>query len=185
MKNKTEEGHNPWKRKRGVFRDIWWYISSRFYRIQMLYWNIKYFITKILFGGYIKPFTQLVRYDYHSVLEFQKFQIEKLLEDVKNGMECDEGRIPKEKDMARVIYLIDNILKDDFMERCGYDYNRCEFRWFKHKDDKDLVELKDVHPNQYSTKEYRKISDKALELQEAESKELYKILHENSLGWWD
>jgi len=184
MKEENNKGYSPWERKRGFFRDIWRRISCRLYRIQMLYYDVKYFLTRILFGGFIKPFTQLVRYDYHSVLEFQKFQIEKLLEDVKNGMEWDEDRIPKEKDMARVICLIDNILKEDFMERCGYDYNRCRLKFFKCKDNKDLSELKNVHPNKYSTEEYKTISDKARKLQIAESKELYEILHEKSLSWW-
>jgi len=161
---------NVLERKRGLFRDIWWFVLSKFYRI-------------ILFGGYIKPFTQLVRYDYHSVLEFQKFQIEKLLEDVKNGMECEEDRIIKEKNMARVICLIDNILRDDFMERCGFDYNRCRLKFFKCKNSENF-ELKDIHPNKYSKAEYNKIIEKAVELQIAESKELYKILHEKSLSWW-
>ena len=182
-----DKGYSPWgRRKRGFFHDILWNIDVLRVRIQYGYYDIRYFITQILFGGYIKPFTKLTNFDYHSILEFQKFQIEKLLEDVKNGMESDEGRIPKEKDMTRVIELIGNILEEDFMERCGYDNSRVEFGCFKSNDksDQDLIELKNVHPNKYSQKEYREIADKSIELQKKESKELYRILNENSLSWW-
>jgi len=170
--------------KRNKLQKIIYNIECRFHSMQRTYYDVRYFIKKILFGGFLKPFYQLVCYDYQSILEFQKFHIEKLCKDIENGMECDEGRLPKIKDMKRVIELLDNIIKDEYPERCGMDYSRSILEFMSRKNS-DMYELINTHPNPQSKEETKDIYERAEKLKVAESKELYKILHEKSLGWWD
>ena len=63
-------------------------------------------------------------FDYSYVLRMKKFQLERLLKTLENGHEIESDRNPKLEDIRRCIELLNNILEDNYDERCGYDSNR-------------------------------------------------------------
>ena len=52
-------------------------------------------------------------------------------------------------------------------------------------DDLDLGMMEFVTDSPYSDKETKNFYEKAEELEKKESKELYKLINENSKSWWD
>ncbi len=153
--------------------------------IKHAYYDFKYFIFNILFGkGYIKAIYKLVNFDYKSILEFQCFQLKKLCDAVEGGHEEEVSKMEKVHQMKRVIELMENKIRDDYLDRCGFDYNRIQMEFFKIKNT-DFYEVKDVAPNKYSDEEHEAIYNKAEKLETKEMRELYYTLYKYSMGWWE
>jgi hypothetical protein len=153
---------------------------SKFYW-EDVYYNIKHGIISIFV--YL-PITWRMRdWDYYYILEMNKFQLKRLLEGIKNGGEVEKDRIIKEKDIEKCIKLIDNILKDEYLERVGYDHKRVDIDFIPVKDT-DILELVDIHPEKYTNEEMSGFLYKSNKLQKKELKQLFSIIEKNLLGWW-
>ena len=175
MKEKIENFKNWWK----------WNVTYKWYDfkrgVQNL-WNYK----KIVWGT--------GDFDYHYILRMQKFQLERLLKVLENGIEVEEGRLPKMEDIKRCIELIDNQLEDNYAERCGYDSDRV-ITGFEEIDEKlgdeKLFKMVNKHSNPQTEDELRTIFTNARELQKKEWDELWDTIKNGNKGefglnsWWD
>ena len=113
-----------------------------------------------------------------------KFQIEILSDYIEtNGLEVDEHRLPKVEKMKRFIELADNHIKDDFADRCGYDYDY-NMNWITlEDDDNNLSELKTTETNTQKTNNSKAIKA-SHKLDEKEWKEMIELL-KDMRSWWD
>ncbi|MCF8360783.1 MAG: hypothetical protein K9H26_18655 [Prolixibacteraceae bacterium] len=65
-------------------------------------------------------------FDYHYTLEVFSVCLKMQLESIREETalkEIDETRVPKEEKIERCLQLLNHIKNDDYLERCGYDYN--------------------------------------------------------------
>lgn len=96
--------------------------------------------------------------------------------------------------LERCIELLDNLIKDEYLERCGYDYNyKIDFVPYKQtEDDKEVVG--DVPNDEWFemvsniTDEQQKHNDevklKADELKKSEKDEFFELFKNNYESWW-
>lgn len=127
-------------------------------------------------------------YDYSGSLFLLRDSIKNISKNIeKKGNEIEEERLPKVKNMNRVVVLIDNYLNDSYLEiaeketglkyKYGFDFKKMEER-------DDLYELV---PN--ISDEQNKINDivykKSLEIAEKEWCELFLLLKDGLRNWWD
>ena len=162
-----------------LFNKMFW--EDMYYNIKWGLWALrKYF--RVVWG--------MRDYDYHYNLHMMKFQLELLCERIEfRGNEVEEDRMKKVKDMRRVIELINNVLEDNFAERCGYDHNY-KIKLVKCEDNSEFFELVTTE-----TVEQKEVNSKALnksfKLQEDEWNELWDIIKKGRVadcgmqGWWD
>lgn len=133
-------------------------------------------------------------FDYHYILRMQKFQLERLLKVLENGYEVDESRLPKIEDIKRCIELINNLLEDNFAERCGYKSDRITVVFEplnETLDGEPLYQMVNKHPKPQSKEELSKIFKKSRKLEEKEWNELWSIVSKGKHSqygmnsWWD
>ena len=179
--------------------------SSQWYRYSYWYhkwYDLKWSI-KSLFH-YFRIVTKMRPWDSIYILEMLKFQIEltkKCIENPSTLMECDETRIPKVEKMNRVIELLNNIIEDNFADRCGYDSEATKFNWIKIKrnpenEDEDIIldENDNSDENHISYKldievikegyDQHKVFTDARELEKRENEELFALMQNEIRGWW-
>ena len=114
----------------------------------------------------------------------------------KYSIENDESKKLKIDKIRRVIEIIEHIKEDNYMERCGYDYEGSSFEFVK-IDGEDFYTL-DIKRG-ISQEEYDKIREMANTLQKSEWNEMWDILRGNEKqifseteygdgsdlrGWW-
>ena len=150
------------------FKDLKYELKWLFRKyIKYPYSNVKwYFKNQIHFH---KIVSKMRPWDYSYVLDMLYFTLNDLGTYLEfKGIEVDENRLPRVKQIKRCVELIKNIQADEYMERVGYDY---EFnKGLKNKGQKQ---------------DYKEFYEKALELENNESEELFSILKNNIKGWWD
>lgn len=159
----------------------WWrkeFYREKFYHIKWGLWSLKKF-GKIIFND-VRP------WDYSGTLYFMREHLAQLLKTIRTKKpfcECDETRIPKEKDLEKAILLIDNIIKENQQERCGISYNNdLEFE--------ECENMKGFYKLVGNEKgDYEKIK-KAQQLYKDEWNELWDIIKKGENGmhglnsWW-
>lgn len=154
----------------------------------MFYWTDLYYDIKFGIMSIIKYFPivwKMRNWDYVYLFEMQKFQLSILLKTLKQGHEIKKTRIPKQKNIQRCIVLLNNLIEDNYHERCGFDHNRINFKSIPDKNNPEITNFVNVHSNPQSYKEIRNIFNKSEKLQKQELKELFSILENGVLGWWD
>jgi|3_EtaG_2_1085321.scaffolds.fasta_scaffold98932_2 hypothetical protein len=156
-------------------------LERYYYRLKDYYYVHKNWIKNCF--KYRTVLTETYDFDYNGTLLFMKTHFAGILDAMKKGyflQEDKETRVPKERELLRVITLIDNITEDDYADRCGYDNDF----------ESDMVE--DSDPNYYTstsnqTDEQRINNTKAIQngvkLQDKEWKEFIKLLSKMR-GWW-
>ena len=130
-------------------------------------------------------------FDHKYNLEMYKRSLEITCDHIeKNGNEVDSSRLEKVKDMRRVIYLIDCFIEDDYYDLAEkelgvkYDRNATMFVPCKTEDGKEKgMRLEIV--DQKAADDNHKIYARAEKISEKHWKEIFKIIREKSLGWWD
>ncbi|NLX74140.1 MAG: hypothetical protein GXY94_12715 [Bacteroidales bacterium] len=136
------------------------------------------------FRRFFKAVWNFRSFDYTSTLsvlevclkmQLDSFQAESAFKEV------DETRLPKEAQLQRCLQLLDNIMKDDYSERCGYDHN---FEVFFVPIEGSTCSTMESTATKEQKKHNRKVREKANELQEAEWNELMDILRSNLRNYW-
>ena len=93
--------------------------------------------------------------------------------------------------LERCIELLDNMIKDDYDERCGYDYNyKISFVPYKGNDELDedlkgeeLFEMvSDITDEQKAHND--NVREQAKALKEKEEEEFFRLFRENYQSWW-
>lgn len=127
-------------------------------------------------------------YDHAGSLLLLRDSIKDISKNIeKKGNEIDEERLPKIKNMNRIVVLIDNYINDNYLKlaekETGLKY-KSNFDLKKVKNAKDLFELVSNIPE-----EQNKINDivykKSLEIAEKEWNELFLLLKDGVRNWWD
>ena len=161
-------------------KDKWKYsmVRDHCYNIKWFFKNVWRYRSQLYFG--LRP------WDSMCGMEMLKENLKDVLSDMQDEnsghREIDETRIPKERDIARVIELIENQESDNYAERCGFD-NNFSFEF------KDAPGIPFIGKRMLTTEseEQEKNNDKAIEdgtkLEEKEHKELMKLLS-NYRSWW-
>ena len=146
------------------------------------WWDLKYAIKNFI--TYRKIVARTRPWDKIYIIEMLKFQIELNLKNLKKKsslQECDETRIPKVKKMEHVIELLNNVIEDNFDDRCGYDPDATEIK-FVSTDDGMFEMVSEVLKEGYDSTEVYKKSEK---LQEKEWNELFNLIKNELQGWWN
>ena len=104
------------------------------------------------------------------------------------ALEIDKTRIPKERNMKRVVELIKNRNDDNYIERVeeemGRDVNYgFSFKEIKGDNGEKMYEMLDhatEEEKEFRTKVYKRVD----ELTRDEWNELWDIIRDDSQGWW-
>lgn len=132
-------------------------------------------------------------FDYGYVLRMLKFKLERLEETLQDGYEVDEDRLPKIEDIKRCIELLDNKLKDNYAERCGYIHGDSKHEFVPIEKDENGEQLYELVVTRFTqtSEEVREIFKKAQELEQKEWEELWDTIKKgnkspvDARGWWD
>ncbi len=161
-------------------KDEWEYSRTRthFYNIKWFFKNIWRYRKQLYYG--LRPWDSICGME---VLKENLKDILQTMQDPTDYMqEVDETRLPKEKDIARVIELIENQETDNYAERCGYKW---DYEITFEKTDNQIMQTTRIVST--ATEELEVSNMKAIEkgrkLEEKEHKELMKLLG-NYRGWW-
>lgn len=156
----AEKVFNP-----GIFRRILnWFNSIK--------WSIKNLIK------YRKIVSKIRPWDYEYIIKMIEFQLSDLCDTIEEyGNEADDGRLPKIKNMRRTLELLNNHIKDNYLDRCGYDDEAVKMK----VEGNSVIFEKSVG---YENYDEEKIFSKAHKLEEKEWNELFKTLKEMR-EWWD
>lgn len=123
--------------------------------------------------------------DYSSTLEVLKVCLEEQLKSIQSPiglMEVDSSRIPKENKLKRAIELLNNKLKDDYSERCGYDYDYKHF--FIDTGRGDGTKFMETTATDEQRENNKRAIKESMELEKNEWEEFTDILREELPGWW-
>ena len=124
----------------------------------------------------------MVPWDYSSVLEMMKFQIEILSNYIeKDGIEIDKDRLPKVEKMKQFVELANNKLEDTYADRCGFIYNDLKFDTIEGKE--KLTEI-NFNETEEEAEHNKKAIEKAHKLEEKEWNEMIELL-KDMRSWWD
>lgn len=149
------------------------------YRISPFNSNIKWTIKNLFI--YFKVVSKMRPWDSDYILIMMKFQLERLCETIdKYGIEIDEYRLPKVEKMKRALKLLNNIIEDNYADRCGY-IERASKLYLDKKTHEIKWELQPGYENYDEAKVFRD----ADELRVKEWDELFDLLKYNMSGWWD
>lgn len=139
--------------------------ASKWYKLA--FWGDKWYDLKRGIKNLIAYFKVVFRlYPWEGIcaLELVKIHLEQLLPCLKEGYEVEETLSPKLKNIERSIELLNNCLKDDYAERCGWTFN-----------DDMLAPATEANAHALN---------KAVELENKEWDELF-ILLKDLKSWWN
>ena len=88
----------------------WWYKLYEFFR-----YNLPAFFRNL--WTFRKELYRYRAYDYSFTLRLFRRGLEQLVDNVQDGMEIDETRLPKIQQMERVIFLIKQLEDDTYIDR--------------------------------------------------------------------
>ena len=160
--------------------------SELWYKLE--FWKNKFYNFKIGIKNLIKYFKIVWNtrsWDYYYILEMLKFQITLLKNTIETEsplQEADETRIPKVEKINKVLLILDNILKDDYLKQFNYNFenNKHEFV----PTDKGF-ELVSQIINFEIEKENKEKQELSKQLEESEWDELFLILKQELKSWWN
>lgn len=143
----------------------WWYKLYEFFR-----YNLPAFFRNL--WTFRKELYRYRAYDYSFTLRLFRRGLEQLVDNVRDGMEIDETRLPKIKQMERVIFLIKQLEDDTYIDRT----------------EKELGPLSPFSFEDIRTKEQvfhdRKIFAAVRELENSEWEEIWTTVNKHMRGWW-
>lgn len=153
----------------------WWYKTYEMFR-----YKIPYFFENVWY--FRKELWEHRSWDYIFSLMMLKRSLTKLAHTIEfYGMEVDESRLKKVAEIKRAIYLIDRIREDEYIKDAETELGEIQNK------DWDFDNFKDDTPEEMEHN--RKVFQKARNIEEAEWKELWKIIkggkNGGMRGWWD
>lgn len=162
-----------------IFHKYFW--KELYYNTKWGFKNLKTYF-KIVWGARPWDFN-------YTPLEMLKFNLEQLLPWIENGLEIEDSRMVKVKNINKCIKIIDRLLKDDYVEELGgYHSSKYPFE-FVPVDDSPVTPFKGYTLKEFrSKKEIEEDSEKtrlSMKLQENDWFELWTIIQRDSQGWWD
>jgi len=146
--------------------------------INGFFYDMKYYFSNLI--KYHKVVKEMRPWDGHYIYMMTKFQLEQLLPIIENGHEEDESRLEKVKDIKRFIYLLNNSIKDNYSQRCGFDHN---YEIIFEKMNNGNYEMKSNETPEQHVNNRRAIKE-ANQLEKDEIEEIGK-LYAKVTWWWD
>lgn len=131
--------------------------------------------------------------DYNSTLELLLLSLKEQLSTIKSA--THKEYMEPVNNLERCIELLDNMIKNDYDDRCGYDYNyKISFVPYKGKVDledetdenlkgEELFEMvSDITDEQKTHND--NVREQAKALKEKEEEEFFRLFRENYQSWW-
>ncbi len=173
---KVEFTESFWKSLKTMHRhQTWWYKTYELFR-----YKIPYFVENVWY--FKKELWEHRSWDYSYSLAMLRRSLNKLANTLEfYGWEVEDSRMEKVKNIKRVIYLIDNIREGDYIKQAQTELGELK------NSDWDFDNYRDDTPEE---KEHnRNVFKRARDIEEAQWKELWKLLKGNKdggmRGWWD
>jgi hypothetical protein len=163
----------------------WWrweFYEDKYYEWKWRFWALKNYRKVVM--------NEMRPWDYHGVLALMKKHFEILAKRIERGWEIEESKSQKVKDINRCVELLDNIIQDNYSERCGYDHKRNNFDFVQVEGKSGQYEMVDS-PGSQSAEEKSEIIKNARKLEEEEWAELWDIIKKGKssdygmMGWWE
>lgn len=180
--DETVSKYPKWDEKKHRFmQKIWWH---RIY--SDWYYDLTYGVKNLI--RWFKIVWKDRDYDANYILYALLFKIQK----TRELTERNQRHVGYEVDvtnMRRCEVLIENLIEDDYTERCGFDHDRVKIDWSPVKEgefaDHDMFQMDNIHENPQTEEELAEIFKNARDLLKSEKSELFTILDQNILQWWD
>lgn len=168
--------------KKLINHQSWWYKIYSFFR-----WDLWAFLSNI--WKFRKELWEFRWWDYHFTLQMMRRSFAIMEKGMHNGLEVRESRDKKIKQMQRLIELLDNNIEDRYIElaekELGYKLICRDFE-FEEIDKTDTSDRKLYQLVDDETEEEKKLNktifDKIREIEEAQWKEIWKILEGQDIG---
>jgi hypothetical protein len=164
-----------WKSLKTMNRhQTWWYKTYELFR-----YKIPYFFENVWY--FRKELWEHRGWDYIFSLMMLKRSLTKLVHTIEHyGQEVDESRLEKVAEMKRAIYLIDRIREDEYLKDAETELGEIQ--------NKDWL-FDDIEDTPEQMEHNSKVFKRSHEIEEAEWKELWKIIkggkNGGMRGWWD
>lgn len=156
------------------FKDIWYNFKHGFKNLYRFFWVIwKWRPWDFIFNLNLlsRGLSQYLKLSQNSILT-----------------EIDRTRLPKEKNMKRVIEIINNINKSNYIEKAEnilgeiITHNMMNFKEIKDKPGfSEMIDERSIKDKEH-TKKVFKLSEN---IEENEWNELIKILKKDARSWWN
>lgn len=143
----------------------WWYKLYEFFR-----YNLPAFFRNLWI--FRKELYRYRAYDYSFSLRLLRRGLEQLVDNVRDGMEINDTRLPKVDQMERVIFLIKQLEDDTYIDRMEKELGPLSPFTF---DDTESEEEKEHN---------RKVFAAVRELENSEWEEIWTIINKDMRGWW-
>lgn len=156
-------------------QQTWWYKTYELFR-----YKIPYFIENVWY--FRKELWEHRSWDYIFSLMMLRRSLTKLAHTLEfYGQEIEDSRMDKVKNILRVTHLIDRIREDEYIKDAEMELGEIQNR------DWDFDNFRDDTPEEMEHN--RKVFQRARDIEEAEWKELWKIIkggkNGGMRGWWD
>jgi len=170
----TKEGIDSFKKIMNIgkfWRYAFW--EDKYYELKWIFWALR---------KYFKISSKMRPWDGVYIFEMTKHQLEILLPKIENGYEEEKARNKKVKDIKRLIELLNHAIEDDYINRCGYNYNY-ELKLGDKIEDIPLVPLISTATEEQNENNTRALKA-SIELEKYEHKEIGK-LYTKIPEWWN
>lgn len=151
-----------------------------------LYYDFKWSIYNLY--KYFNIVVKMRPWDSSYSLEMIKFQTKLMRDNMERSPIVDETKNEILEKMDRFIYLLDNILKDEYHDRCGYIPAK-NMRFVETDDSKDKPKNQKVYrmecDREQTPEQIREIYEKSVILEQQEWDEMCDIMHNEFRKWWD
>jgi hypothetical protein len=165
-----------WKSLKTMNRhQTWWYKTYEFFR-----YKIPYFVENVWY--FRKELWEHRSWDYSYSLVMLRRSLTKLVHTLEfHGWEVEESRMEKVKNIKRVIQLIDNMSKDEYVKQAELELGELKNSDWLFNDRDDTPEEREHNA---------KVFKRSHEIKEAEWNELWKLMKGEEMdggmrGWWD
>jgi hypothetical protein len=173
-------------------RETWWYKIYSFFRYDM--WI---FLTNI--WKFRRELWMFRWWDYHYTLMMLHRSITIMEKGMHDGWEVPEMRYKKIEKMKRLLYLLDNKIKDTYIEKAESEIGSLESTEYEFiKADGGLTKL-EFKENRKQSEHRKMVYKRAIEIENSEWNEMWDIVKGTDLskfygddydgtdirGWWD
>lgn len=118
--------------------------------------------------------------NYHSTLELLLLSLKEQHKTLKESVH--EDYMTPINNLNKCVQLLDSIIEDDYINRCGYD-NNYEIKFVPIDEEETLFDMKSTESDA-QFKHNDDVRKRANQLKEEEEEMFFKLFKENYKHWW-